>query len=289
MFAPQFSPIASEAAALIASKQMYLNQGIEMTRLPRILEQFSALIADGAIKSDTMRSQEGVDFHRVLFDEDQWPKARPVAFTPVAFKVKAVAGEAAEKTLLRAILAAPENVHKLTKIINSYQLPAGVNAHFREIKAIQEAHKNNLAMFDSITQKGAYTVEAFFVRPECPTKHPRLFKSIARPTQDAIDELAKDGMYKSVAIISVPPGIAEADVAEYALNAMHHGHLHKNHGILSGAVLPRPVTAGDVFIINERKAEVVLSSGFKRLERFWPSGAYEDAPRSNYTISSPSP
>ena len=259
-----------------------------MTRLPRILEKFSALIAEGAIKSDTMRSQDGVDFHRVLFAEDQWPKARPVAFTPVAFKVQAVAGEAAEKTLLRAILAAPENVHKLTKLINSYQLPAWVNTHFRDIKAVQAANKNNMAMFDSITQKGAHTVEAFFVRPECPTKHARLFKSITRPTQDTIDELAKDGMYRSAAILTVPPEIAAADVAEYALKALQDEHWSKNPGILSGSNLSRPATVGDVFIISERKAEIVVSSGLKKLERFWPSGAYEDAPRSNYTIIGPS-
>lgn len=95
-------------------------------------------------------------------------------------------------------------------------------------------------------------------------------------------------MYRSAAILTVPPEIAAADVAEYALRAFQDEHWSKNPGILSGSNLSRPATVGDVFIISESKAEVVVSSGFKKLERFWPSGAYEEVSRPNYTSSGPS-
>jgi hypothetical protein len=264
---------------------------LEMLRLREFIDRFSRLVAEGTVTINSKRSDDGTDYLRLVFPEDQWPRMRPEAFTPVAFKTEAIEGEAPEKTLLRAILTSPENMVKLSKVIAGYYLHSWVKQLFREIRNDQEMYKNHLGMFDAFTQKGGHSVEVFFTRPECPAVRSGFFKTSKDSDHATVDARAEAGMYRRVAILAVPPEVAAADVADFAYKAFQAEGWRDNQNVIALADYPRTATAGDVFIIDSEPArwsEVALSSGFKKLERFWPSKVDADRPVRDHGCSGPS-
>lgn len=244
-----------------------------MTRLRYLLEQFGLMFAEGRHQVKALQLESSADLHRLSFAENQWPDVKSVAFKPVEFKTQVVPGEAPEKTLLRAMVTAPESINKVAKLVSSYNLDRNLKWFFEEIKEVQQLHKNKLQLFDAFTQQGGQEVEAYFVRPECAFRHPELFSKIqGSPNQVTIDELTRLGMYRKAALLSVPPSVTPENVAAFAYTSLNNieSSWSSNPDIIALIpASPRSMYVGDVFIIGSH-GHVVKGSGFEKLSGFWP-------------------
>lgn len=260
-----------------------------MTRLKYLLEQFGLMFAEGRRQVKSLQLESSADLHKLSFAENLWPDVKSVAFKPVEFKALVVPGEEPAKTLLRAMVTAPESVNKIAKLAGTYNLDNNLKWFFDEIKEVQELHKNNLKMFDAFTQPGTQEVEAYFVRPECALRHPELFGTAQiAPKQSTIDELTRLGMYRKAALLSFPASVAPENVAEFAYSALQNeqSSWSDNQDIINLTDFPRSMQVGDVFIIGS-SGHVVKGMGFEKLSSFFPRDPEDEVAR--YDLGSEGP
>lgn len=261
-----------------------------MTRLKYLLEQFGLMFAEGRHQVKALKLESSADLHQLSFAENLWPDVKSVAFKPVEFKAQVVPGEAPEKTLLRAMVTAPESVNKIAKMVSTYNLDNNLKWFFEEIKEVQQLHKDNLKLFDAFTQQGTQEVEAYFVRPECAMRHPELFSTAQiAPKQSTIDDLSRLGMYRKAALLSVPATVAPENVAEFAYSALQNeqSSWSDNREIINLTDFPRSMQVGDVFIIGCH-GHVVKGMGFEKLNSFFPRDPEAEEARHDWGSEGPS-
>ncbi|WP_408602090.1 hypothetical protein [Pseudomonas sp. PLMAX] len=260
-----------------------------MTRLKYLLEQFGLMFTEGRHQVKSLKLESSADLHQLSFAETLWPDVKSVAFKPVEFKAQVVPGEEPAKTLLRAMVTAPESVNKVAKLFNTYNLDRNLKWFFEEIKEVQQLHKNNLKMFDAFTQPGTQEVEAYFVRPECAQLHPQLFSTAQiSPKQSTIDDLCRLGMYRKAALLSVPATVAPENVAEFAYSALQNeqSSWSSNQDIINLTDFPRSMQVGDVFIIGSH-GHVVKGMGFEKLDSFFPRDPEAEVARHDWSSEGP--
>lgn len=243
-----------------------------MNRLKFLVECFADLADRGKLKVTSQSIGEGLNSHLLSFPEVQWPTPRSAAFKPFEFKVESVQSEAPEKSLLRAMVASPESVYKISKIVGTYGLDRELRTFFEEIKDVQQAHKGQLNLFDAFTQPGGHEAEAYFIRQECALRHPDLYqKAVFSPTQSVVDELTRLGMYRKVSQIAIPPGVPAESVPEMAFRALQNDEpsLGESLGVVKMIEPTRSMAVGDVFIIGSH-GHLVKGRRFEQLSGFWP-------------------
>lgn len=261
-----------------------------MTRLKYLLEQFGLMLAEGReqIKAFKLETSDGQ--HRLSFAEDMWPDVKPALFKPFEFKAVEVAGEAPEKSLLRAMVTDPGSVHKISRMLSTFKLDRQVRWFFEEIKEVQQIKKNSPHLFDAFTQPGGNEVEAYFIRPECAHRHPDLYlKAQSSPSQATIDQLTSLGMYRKAAQVVVPPEISPENVAEFTYMALQNEQSlwADKADIIVLTDSPRSAQVGDVFVIGSY-GELVKGQGFERLiGGFWPRDPEAEVARHDWSSDGP--